>query len=291
MHFAALYVVFGGASFWLLSAPGTTMSAGAARPVAATAVLLRVAAPVAAVSGVAWLAGTIAYATGGLASLADPAMLRVFFLETPFGTPASIRLALLGALMAVGSMPMKSGLRTRSYVVVGAALLVSQAWLGHANEGGATSYGFALIATYAVHVLATAAWVGGLPPLAFVVAAARWEHAGQWLHAFLMRYSTVATIAVVLIVASGSANTLYHAGGSLADLRSTAYGSVLLTKVTLVAVMLGLASLNRFVLMPSLCDAADVPLRRLQFSVAFDMLLALLVLGAAAVLGITPPPG
>ena len=291
MHFVALAIVFGSASFWVAAAPGAMSGAPAfAHARAATLRLIRIAAPVAAVSGVAWLAGTIAYATGGLASLGDPAMLHVFFFETPFGGPALLRLALLGSLSAVAVVSMRPTALAAACVVIGAALLVSQAWLGHAAEGGDTAYGAAMIATYAVHVVATAFWVGGLPPLAFAVAGA--QHGSAPLHELLRRYSTAATVAVVLILASGAANTAFHDGGSLATLRSTTYGAVLLTKVSLVAIMLVLAAVNRFVLMPRLRAAPDggTTLRRLRLSLGLDLLAAVLVLGAAAVLGITPPP-
>ena len=283
--------MFGSASFWFAVAPGALSGETAfAHARAATLRLVRAAAPVAALSGVAWLAGTIAYATGGLASLGDPDMLHVFVFETPFGRPEMLRLALMGGLLALAVFPVRPAARAAACVVLGAALLVSQAWLGHAAEGGDTASGVAMIATYAVHVLATAFWLGGLPPLAFALADARAGRAQ--IHDLLRRTSTIATVAVVLILASGAANTAFHDGGSLANLRSTAYGAVLLTKVSLVAIMLVLAAINRFVLMPRLHDTSgcEMPLRRLQLSLAFDLLAAVLVLGAAAVLGITPPP-
>ncbi len=283
--------MFGSASFWFAVAPGALSGETAfAHAHEATLRLVRVAAPVVVLSGVAWLAGTIAYATGGLASLVDPDMLRVFVFETPFGGPEMLRLALLGGLLAVAILPMKPAARAAASVVIGAALLVSQAWLGHAAEGGDTAVGGAMIASYAVHVLATAFWVGSLPPLAFALADAR---AGRGsIHDLLRRYSTISTVAVVLILASGAANTAFHDGGSLVNLRSTTYGAVLLTKVSLVAIMLVLAAINRFVLMPRLHDKSgcEMPFRRLQLSLTLDLLAAVLVLGAAAVLGITPPP-
>ena len=58
------------------------------------------------------------------------------------------------------------------------------------------------------------------------------------------------------------------------------------------AVMLGLAARNRFALMPPLDDprGADEASRKIMSSLALDMLIAILVLAAAAVLGVTPPP-
>ena len=71
-----------------------------------------------------------------------------------------------------------------------------------------------------------------------------------------------------------------------------AYGQILLVKVGLVAIMLALAGYNRFVLMPGLERAPDPSIARdgrLYRSIGVECVLGLLVLGCAAVLGITPP--
>ena len=287
LHFAAVFALFGGALAWLVAGPA---AAGFPDALARTLRWAGAAATLAALSGVAWLAGTIAYATGGLASLVDPDMLRVFFLDTPFGVPAALRLGLMAALVVVALGPLAPRARLTLVPLFAGALLVSQAWLGHAAEGGASPYGLAMIATYAVHILATAAWLGGLPVLILAAAEARRPVGAAALDRLLRRYSAMATFAVALILASGSANAVFHDGGSLRDFRGTAYGSVLFTKLALVAAMLALAAVNRFALMPRLRTGRTAPLRRFRSSLAVDAGLAAMVLGAAAVLGITPPP-
>ncbi|MGH6935715.1 MAG: CopD family protein, partial [Methylocella sp.] len=66
-----------------------------------------------------------------------------------------------------------------------------------------------------------------------------------------------------------------------------------LKKVAIVAAMLAVAYLNRFVLMPRL-RAAQVKrmtqIAKLRYSLAVDVVLGTLVLGASAILGITMPP-
>ncbi len=56
--------------------------------------MLRVAAPVAAISGVAWMALVLINMTSDFHSVVNPEDLRLFFFETPFGTVSIIRLAL-----------------------------------------------------------------------------------------------------------------------------------------------------------------------------------------------------
>jgi putative copper resistance protein D len=57
--------------------------------------------------------------------------------------------------------------------------------------------------------------------------------------------------------------------------------------------MLGLACFNRFVVTPGLrvASTGDAQAARLRISVSLELALGVLVLGAAALLGITPPPG
>jgi putative copper resistance protein D len=174
-------------------------------------------------------------------------------------------------------------------------LLISQAWLGHANEGGAGLYGAAMLIAYAVHALAAGAWVGGLPPLLFACVEQRFtpEDARTWTIDILLRYSSMAIIAVVCIVVSGTVNAGFRVAGSFDKLFDTGYGDMLLTKIGVVALMLVLASFNRFVALPRLRDGrlkGMVQINRLRISVAAELLLGVLVLFVAAVLGMTPPP-
>ncbi|SFK08866.1 CopD family protein [Methylocapsa palsarum] len=298
IHFAAVFVLFGSSFFWfymgrerLLAGPG-----GLPKTLRATTLLLRVAAPVAAISGVAWLAGILANMTSGFSNLADPENWRLFFFETQFGPVSVLRLTLLAAAVVVTLLPWRNRAWFSALLHIGALLLISQAWLGHANEGGEGLYGAAMIIAYAIHALAAGAWVGGLPPLLFACVEQRHfgpEDARIWTIDVLTRYSWMAIVAVALIVASGIANAGFRVAGSFDKLFDTGYGDVLFTKIGVVALMLALASFNRFIAMPrlraaTLCGMKQI--NKLRISVAAELLLGILVLLVAAVLGITPPP-
>ncbi len=142
---------------------------------------------------------------------------------------------------------------------LGALLLISQAWLGHAAEGGAGLYGAIMITVYAIHVLAAGAWVGGLPPLLFGLVEQRHfapNEARICTVDILSRFSSMAMVAVTLIVASGIANAGFRVAGSFGKLFIRSMANVLLTKIAIVAIMLALAYFNRFVFMPRLRSAA-----------------------------------
>jgi putative copper resistance protein D len=298
IHFIAVFVLFGSSFFWfymgaerLSKGPG-----GLPRTLRATIVLLRIAAPVAFISGVGWLACILINSTDDIYSVVDPEDLRLYFFETPFGLVSIIRIALLAVAVVVAALPWTNRAWFSALLHIGALLLVSQAWLGHAAEGGAGLYGAVMIMIYGVHAIAAAAWVGGLPPLLFALVEQRRfgpEDAREWSVDILLRYSLMAMISVTLIVLSGIANAGFRVAGSFDKLFDTDYGNALFTKIGVVAIMLVLAYFNRFVALPRLRAASLKGMRqinRLRYSTALELVLGVAVLAVAAVLGITPPP-
>ena len=289
LHFGTMFVLFG-SSFLVLCAPGVA----AEMPVPRFGLYLRIAAAGALATGAAWLAATIVNMTGSLAGLVDVQTLHAFFLETVFGPIELARLLLLVLVVTLVFAPMRDRTRAIAITLASGALLVSQAWLGHAAQGGETLVGAVMVAAYAVHVLAGAAWLGGLPPLlAWIVALRRNAAAPALVLQILSSYSLMATLAVGLILASGIANAAFRVAGHIGALWSTPYGAVLLVKIALVGVMLAFATFNRFVAIPRLrgpADSRSSAIGRLYVSIACEMLVGALVLAAAAVLGITPPP-
>jgi putative copper resistance protein D len=301
IHFAAVFVLFGSALFWFYAGEGRGFALDDGNGYGltarrATARLLRAAALAAAFSGLVWLAGILASMTNGLASVADPEMLRLFFTQTQFGPVAILRLVLLAGAVLAALAPLRNGVFFSAMLCIGALLLVDQAWLGHAAEGGAGLYGALMIAVYCVHVLAAGAWVGGLPPLLFALGEQTRLRPGEARRGtleILSRYSAMAMVAVTLIVLSGAANAGFRVGFSFARHFDSDYGIVLAAKAGAVASMLALAFFNRFVAMPGLSAATPggkASVGRLRASVACELALGLVVLWIAAVLGVTPPP-
>jgi putative copper resistance protein D len=288
IQFASISIMFGAALFWIC------IDTVAPRARGATARLLRIASLSAAVSGLFWLAEIVANMTGNASSLFDPATLRLFFFETPFGAVAMVRLTLFATAVLIAVLPWPNRLLFCLNLLVGALLLISQAWLGHAAEGGGLR-GATMILVYCVHVLAAAAWVGSLPPLVFALADLRGlkpAEACERTYETLSRYSVMAMVAVGLIVISGAVNAGFRSEFSPGRFLDTDYGLVLLVKAAGASAMLGLACFNRFVIMPGLrASTGDSQAARLSISVTLELALGVLVLGVASILGITPPPG
>jgi copper resistance protein D len=298
IYFAAVFVLFGSSFFWFVMGQEgrSAVPGGLPQTFRATTILLRVAAPVAALSGTAWLAGILANMTDDFGTIIDPATLHLFFFETPFGLVAILRLALFAALIAIALLPWDNRAWFAVLPAASAMLLITQAWLGHAAEGGVTLYGALMIATYCVHMFTASAWVGGLPPLLLALIEQRafnQQDARERTLALLLRYSMMAMVAVTLIVASGIASAGFRVAGAFGKFVHTAYGDILFAKVMVVTAMLALAYFNRFVVVPRLRTASPkgmTQITTLRTSVAFELALGVAVLGIAALLGIKPPP-
>jgi len=298
IHFASVFVLFGSSFFWFymprehsLAHPGQMEKA-----LGATTVILRIAAFTAAISGVAWMTLVLINMTSDFNSVLNPDDLNAFFYETPVGMVSIIRLVLFAIALILAFLPWHGRVWYSSMLHLGALLLISQAWLGHAAQGGTGVYGAIMITVYVIHALATGSWVGGLPPLLFALGEQRRfapNEARECTVDILLRFSLMAMIAVTLLVATGIANAGFRVAGSFGKLFYTEYGDALLTKISVVAVMLTLAYFNRFVFLPRLRAGTLKGMKHITWlhrSVAFELVLGVLVLGAAAVLGITPPP-
>jgi putative copper resistance protein D len=298
IHFASVFMLFGSSFFWFYEGAERSSAGpgGLPRAVRATTLLLRIAAPIAAISGIAWLACILINMARDFHSVVDPEDLRLLFFETPFGTVSFLRLALLAAAVVVAFLPGRGRGPFAALVPVSAVLLITQAWFGHSADGVGL-YRAAMIAVYAIHTIAAAAWAGGLPALLFALIEQRRFGLSEQARACTLdicsRFSLMAMIAVTLVVASGIANAGFRVSGSFGKLFDSAYGDVLLKKVAIVAAMLALAYLNRFVLTPKLRAAplkGMTQITKLRYSLAIDVVLGALVLGASAILGITMPP-
>jgi len=142
----------------------------------------------------------------------------------------------------------------------------------------------ALLALDGLHQVAVAAWVGGLIHL---TAAAFRRTAIPWPAIAMQRFSALATGAVATLVAAGVALTVYYVDGPAAAI-GTAYGMMILTKVTVLAGLGILGALN-WVAVRRLPESPDVLPLRLRRFVEVELGLGVTVLFAAASLTSLPP--
>jgi copper resistance protein D len=181
--------------------------------------------------------------------------------ETRFGQVSLARLA--AAVLLAASLPLRRGADRAAWsagtIVLAIIVLIAPAWTGHAGATPGPSGEIPLIAD-ALHLLAAGAWLGGLPPLAMLLAAAWRRKEPSWTAitaVAVQRFSLLGVISVSTLLASGIANSWYEVG-TLDNLFATSYGQLVLVKIALFTAMVGLASINRFYLTPRLANPGIV---------------------------------
>jgi len=247
---------------------------------------------------VAWLVLTAAGLAGTPVWPIDRAAVEALLAQSAGGTAWQVRMVAL-AVAAAAAIRASDRFGLASVASCGALALAILAWTGHgAMDDGAI--GWFHFAADIAHLLAAGVWVGALLGLILLVSrpASRVDaaHLGA-AHRALHEFTTVGTIVVATLVATGVANIWLLVGiGNLTTLGATLYGQILFAKLALFAAMLGLAALNRFRLTPafeSSIAAADhrAALAALRFSLVIEMTAVITILALVAWLGTLAPPG
>lgn len=208
--------------------------------------------------------------------------------QTRFGKVLLVRLALLGGAAVLLARPQPSGpsgARMWLALALGVAGLAGHGASGHAAalEDGTA---WITVVSVAAHLLAAAAWLGGIAGLLLV--ARRLDIVE--LYRVSRQFSPYGQGVVVFIAATALAQALVLFGG-LPGLFGTAYGQVALAKAALMVLMLGLAAANRWAWTPRLRDARQPATARryLIRSMAIEGLLGTAIVVLAAFLAALPP--
>ncbi len=304
IHYAATLSVAGSAFFIVFIAEPAFASAGVQTPLPALlrprlAVLAWTALLLTVLSGAAWLSA-VAQAMSGSSwtEVFSERIVWTVLVETGFGR-AWLDRFVLACLLAGMFVPFLSvhGVKSvaiKSAVVAPAAGLVGAlAWAGHAF-GGAGVEGVIHPIADVLHLVAAAAWVGTLLPLALLLAAAG-QGTGSIavVRVATLRFSAFGIGSVGTLLVTGSINTWYLAGSASA-LTETDYGRLLLAKVGLFLVMVAIAAVNRLRLAPRLVHDATAAgsataLRQLRRNTAIEVTLGAAIILVVAVLGTNPP--
>jgi putative copper resistance protein D len=209
--------------------------------------------------------------------------------ETWFGRVWMVRALVALGLLAWIAFGRRGGWVSPLALVLAAAYVAAPALAGHA-AGGQGIEGAFRIGIDMTHLVAAGAWLGALPGLALVLAAARKSAPAALDTATraVRRFSTLGVISVSVLLATGIANAAYLVR-SFAALTTTEYGSLLLAKLALVALMLALAAVNRWWLTPRVAMRDVRSVGALAGSAVLETLAGLCVVAIVGVLGITVP--
>jgi putative copper resistance protein D len=238
-------------------------------------------------SATAWLAAVAASMSAlPLSRAIEPSTLGAVLGNTLFGRVWIARLCLalilLAALWPRSAGRSKSGLGAST--LIAGAYLAALAWTGHAAAAEGPWRGGEFVADI-LHLLAAGAWLGALPPLVYLLGEKQPIEDAAWA---TRRFSNIAIACVSVLILSGIGNSWFLLG-SVPALFGTRYGTLLLAKLALLAVMLSFAAVNRLVLTPRLAADDRQALRSLRRNALLEIAVGLLVVAIVGVLGITIP--
>jgi putative copper export protein len=254
--------------------------------------------PLIGISGAAWFVQLCVNMSGlPLKEAMQAQTIRAVWSETNFG-----RLWQLRSILWLGTLNMPAGLSIRMprmfrrasawiNLILAGSLVSSLAWAGHGLDGGP----WHLVAD-AIHLFTAGLWPFGLAPFALLLFQLRKLPLPQRrldIAALTFRFSAMSLISVALLSITGFINGLYMVGG-LSNLFGTNYGRVLMFKFILFLAMMCFAAVNLIRLKPRLGNleagaAADASASWLQWNVAGELSLAVIVVIVTAVLGLLAP--
>jgi len=234
--------------------------------------------------------GVAANMAGTAAAALDPDTISKVMLGTSFGRVWCWHLFFALVLIGACLVPRVSW-RMPAILVLSLLLLVSLGWVGHAVEGQGAARLVHQI-NQMVHLLAAGLWLGGLVPLAWLLARAQ-SRGEAWMSVardVVPRFSQMGYAAVALLAATGAVNALLLVGNAEA-LVSTPYGRLLSLKILLFLAMVAVALFNRFRLLPRLQREAkaSATAAALAGSVLYEQGLGFAILMVVSVLGTWPP--
>jgi putative copper export protein len=181
-------------------------------------------------------------------------------------------------LLAFLSLWAMSGGRRKLALFFGLGCLIASGMVGHS---AAIQPMFAIPAKI-VHLIAASVWLGGLLWLAWTfrrdITAFRIE---------ARRVSSVALLALLAVVSSGVIQALLFINWPW-DLFSTAYGRVVLAKITGLIILVLLGGYNRFRLVPHLDDSRNG--RKLSRSVTQELVIMAVIILISGFLANVPVP-
>ena len=208
----------------------------------------------------------------GWAGMIDPQIIAIS-LEGPLGQSTYVRLGgLVLIVLAALFRPVGAPATLFGAIMVAGSFAVT----GHATRdpqwllGGLITF----------HLLAVAYWFGALAPLHRLT---RFDGGASHAAHIADRFGKQASIIVPMLILAG-AGFAYVLLGGIEPLWSTGYGRMLLVKIAIVAVVLGIAALNKWRFVPALAADGGSAAPAFRRSLRVEAVVFLLVFAATAFL-------
>ena len=277
-HILALMLAFGGAAYLVICAPETLRPALAPvmRP------LLQFAGVIGLVTAALWLAFETASMTGNASDAFDATALQAVLYDTEFGRMWIPHLALAGAFVVAAFW---ASSEWTAPVLLSGMTLAGLALVDHAAMQNGI-IGLAHRTNDAAHLIAAGVWIGGLVPFVLCLSLYVRNRGRRESIAGMMRFSFYGHFAVAALVATGIVNIALT--GGLPWPPTSPYRALLDVKIGIVALMIGLALVNRYALAPRL-SASTESIAAMRAITIINLGLGALVVALVSVFGMLDP--
>lgn len=280
LHFAAVMLLAGSAFYTVLLAPRRY------RPVLAQRLhgLMLGCVWLALLSALLMLAAQLVLMSGDWRNLTE-SEIWLAVLSTRFGAVWQWETGIAGITLLASLL--RNERRQQAWLVGALLQLGCMALTGHAamHEG---MQGMLQQASHALHLTAAAFWAGGLLPLLILMGEARQIDRRSDAIRAMMRFSRYGHLAVALALFSGIINTLLIVGWPC-QWHDTLYSELLVVKVVLVGMMIGIALINRYLLVPRFRLAGKGAQQHFIRMTQLELLLACVVVGLVSVFATLSP--
>jgi len=241
------------------------------------------------VSGLCWFLAIAASISDTSFAAAISNGTAVMLLTMQFGMAWLLRGCASVSLAIIEVAPKRANAFLKLLTIALAVVLVGGlAFGGHAASEPGLPGDIHLVADV-LHLMAASVWLGGLLPYALYLQMLEKEISSQSIGRsgdITERFSNAATTAVLLIAATGLINAA-NLVGSVELLFSSSYGRLLLLKLVFFSMMIVIAGINRFVLMPQrLRRNAIAAIRR---NALIEAALGVVVIAIVGILGTMAP--
>ena len=179
--------------------------------------------------------------------------------------------------------------------IIGAVVAALSLILGSlASHSAAEEQAVLATVTYALHLVVASVWFGGLPGVILVASIAVTDPMNERSRAgeVLSRFSALALYTMITVVVSGLVVANLMIDTNYAGLVATTYGWLLIAKLTLLAIILSIASRAKSVWVPSLNQSPDTAAaggQKLRTWVRIEFGLAIVLVIVATVLANAVP--
>ncbi len=276
IHLASLMIAFGASAYLML----LRRELGIEIPVQPG---LRAASLLALVSAVLWLFLVAGQMSGDWGNATNPGTVMLVASGTHFGHIWTGRIGGL-VLLGLGSF-IWSPARHPAWPILAGLLLASLGLTSHAAAGSG-GLGLVRAANDAVHLLTAGFWIGALFVLAML--ARRHRREPIKLYAPFRLFSLWGTYAVAILVVTGLVNVVSILPARAITLHNL-YADLLTAKIAVALAMIGLAAVNRSLLLPGLHNGEARASRQMGYNVVVEIALGVTVVAIVGYLGMTAP--